>query len=176
LDELDPIRQLQHLLDDPGKLLEKISSIHSTLGSISPADPTTAVEASASFTLGTDEPIQETQRYNRALESLRGIQAQLHERVLPLAHATAQAHIDQLRDRARRDHASMNDCLEQVDQRLLDCLQQVREAQRKYTELTTLNQKLESLGAPLEPLPELLPSANSVLESRLDALRRQGKI
>jgi hypothetical protein len=179
VDELDPIQQLQHLLDDPGKLLEKISSIQSALGSIRPADSTTA-EKSAAPTLPADEikPIQDAsnRRYSRALETLRSIQTQLKERVLPLAQATAQAEIAQGRERAQRDHATMNDCLEQVDRRMLDCMARIRDSQRTYTALTTLNQKLVSLGAPMEPLPDLAPSPDSVIEARLDALRRQGKI
>lgn len=179
MDELDTIRQLQHLLDDPGKLLEKISGIRSALGSIRSAEPMAGKEA-ATPTLSAEPikpiPAAPNDRYSRALEALHAIQMQLRERVLPLAQATAQTEIEQLRERAKRDHATMSDYLEQIDRRMLHCLELIRDSQRNYTELISLNQKLVSLGSPMEPLPDFVPSQDSVIEARLDMLRRQGKI
>ncbi len=181
MDELDPIRQLQHLLNNPGKLLEKISRIQSALGSIRAPDSIPA-EESAAPTFAADEtrptPKAPTQRYSQALHTLRNMQAQLEERVVPLARAAAQAEGEQLRERARQGQITMNECLAQLDRRILACLDRFYDAQRKYADLTLLNQRLVSLGSAAEPLPDGAPleDATLIIETRLDALRQQGKV
>lgn len=181
MDERDPIRQLQRLLDDPGKLLEKISSIQSALDSIR-APEVMVAEESAAPALPADKsnstPKTPNRRYNRALQTLHDMQAQLEERVLPLARAAAQAEVEQLRERARRDQTAMNECLAQVDRRMLACLERIHESQRIYADLTALNQQLASLGSAARPLPELAPSQDptDIIKARLDALCHEGNI
>ena len=181
MDDLDPIRQLQHLLDDPGKLLEKITSIQSALGSIRAPDSTGA-EESAVPTSPTDQihPTAKApnRRYSRALQTLNEIKAQLEERLLPLGRALAQAEVEQLRERARQQRTAMNECLAQVDRRMLACLDRMHESMRRYANLTALNQRLVSLGSPAEPLPDFAPSENpiEIVQYRVDTLRRQEKI
>lgn len=181
MDDLDPIRQLQHLLDDPGKLLEKITSIQSALGSVRAADSTGAEESAVST--GPRDQIQPAlkspnRRYSRALQTLNEIKAQLEERLLPLGRALAQAEVEQLRERARQERTAMNECLAQVDRRMLACLDRMHESMRRYANLTALNQRLVSLGSPAEPLPDFAPSENpfEIVQYRVDTLRRQGKI
>jgi molecular chaperone GrpE (heat shock protein) len=181
VDDLDPIRQLQHLLDDPGKLLEKISSIQSALGSIRAPDSTRA-EESVAPTSPADKiqriPMAPNRRYSRALQTLNEIKAQLEERLLPLGRALAQAEVEQLRERARQERTTMNECLAQVDRRMLACLDRIHESMRSYSNLTVLNQKLATLDSAAEPLPDFVASEDpaEIIQGRLDALRRKGKI
>src|SRR5215510_14738723 len=86
--DLDPIKQLQNLLEDRGKVLEKISSIHSALGSLrtdsavtEPVSPPAITEQPQT----TANPFFENPIFSRLLQSLREMQAQIEERVRPLA-------------------------------------------------------------------------------------------
>ena len=80
MDDLDPIKQLQSLLDDRGKVLEKISGIHSALNSLK--SPTPGMPA-AFAPLADPNPnlAGEGPLYDRLLQALHDMQAQIEERV-----------------------------------------------------------------------------------------------
>lgn len=181
MEDLEPIRQLKQLLDDPGKLLEKISSIQSALGSICAPDAIGGEEPSARNPPADEvrlTPESRNQQYARAQQALDNMKAQIEERLLPLARAMSQAQIEQLRGQARLSQTTMNECLAQVDRRMLACLDRIHELMRKYTDLDVFNQKLAMLGSPTEPLPDFVPSEDptKIIQGRLDVLRRNGKI
>jgi hypothetical protein len=62
--DLDPIKQLQSLLDDRSKVLEKISSIHSVLGSLSRSESSTP-DPAAPVTEAAPQPSGDDQVYGR---------------------------------------------------------------------------------------------------------------
>ena len=173
----DPITQLQSFLDERGKMLEKISSIHSTLDSIrtdispSPSThPTQTLSAEA-------ESGAEDLHYRRLVQTLHDMQAQIEDRVRPAVRLVMEAQVDQLRDQTDQQMTALRDCLEQIDQSILHCMSAMDEYQRRCAGLDALNQNLIDLGATPEPLPEKI-SLDRIGESigaRLAGLRAKGR-
>jgi vacuolar-type H+-ATPase subunit I/STV1 len=179
---LDPIKQLQSLLDDRGKVLEKISGIHSALNSIK----TTATPPSASEVLPTTQAVAESnpspagndRSYDRLLRTLRDMQLQIEQRVLPLAQLTVQAEVESLREQSHKVQAALQDCLTRIDQGVLTCGERHQEYQRTHSDLAALNQRIAALGAAPESLPEGLVAQDfsDTINLRLEKLRLAGKL
>jgi DNA repair exonuclease SbcCD ATPase subunit len=179
VENLDPIKQLQSLIDDPDRLLEKISSIHSVLGSI--IKTTNAIAPAPQAALATEKKsmqIAEDRLYERLFQTLHDMQAQIEERVRPLAQQTIEIEVARLREMSKQDQTALLECLARIDQRILGCIERLGEYQKKHSELTRLNQRLASLGAEPQPLPDLWPAqhAGEMIRFRLEELRLQGKI
>jgi DNA repair exonuclease SbcCD ATPase subunit len=183
VENLDPIKQLQSLIDDPDRLLEKISSIHSVLGSI--IKTTNAIapapQAPPQAALATEKKsmqIAEDRLYERLFQTLHDMQAQIEERVRPLAQQTIEIEVARLREMSKQDQTALLECLARIDQCILGCIERLGEYQKKHSELTRLNQRLASLGAEPQPLPDLWPAqhAGEMIRFRLEELRLQGKI
>jgi hypothetical protein len=177
--DLDPIRQLQHLLDDPGKVLEKISSIQSALGAIKAPDParsTTAPPAPPGSSLKTVST-SEDHPFDRLLRMLHEMQAQIEERLRPLALQTVQAEAEYLRQQAEQAQSELNECLARIDRSIASCFERIDESRQRCAELTSLNERLAEVGAAVE-LPEYSYSQNpiEIIYSRLESLRREGKL
>ena len=175
----DPIKQLQSLFTDRSKLLETISSIHSALDSVkspSVASTTEVNEAAADPALtipNPDDPI-----YSRLVQALRDMQAQIDERIRPLAQELVQDEMVRLRGQSDDQQNALQECLARIDQSILDCLTRMDEYQCRCADLTTINNRLSELGAAPEPLPPEIPTDNlaDVIAARLDNLRREGKL
>ena len=180
--DADLIKQLQGLLDDPDKVLEKISSIHSALDSIktnfpqsaeaetmSTAVPESALRSGAS----PDEPI-----FGRLLQALRDMQAQIEERIQPIAQEMVRYEVARLRNQSEDHQNALKDCLAHIDQNILNCLARMDEYQRRCADLSMLNLRLADLGAAPEPLPPtiVLDSAADSIAARLEGLRLGSKI
>jgi TolA-binding protein len=183
VEDLDPIKQLQSLIDDRGKVLEKISSIHSALGSIinstssTPSAPQAPLEAMPS---GQDKSIQgaEDRLYDRLVQTLHDMQAQIEERVRPLAQQTVEVEIQRLREQSKQDQTALLECLARIDQSILSCIDRIGEYQSRHAELLKLNQRLAALGTDPQPLPDHWPAQNAgeMIHFRLEELRLKGKI
>lgn len=179
--DLDPIRQLQSLLEDRGKVLEKISSIHSALGSLktdSAAPEPESPPAIAGQPQTTANPFSDDRVYSRLLLALRDMQAQIEERVRPLAEQVVELEVARLREQSGHDQAALNACLGQIDQCILNCVGQLDEYQKKHAFLITLNERIAKLGATAEPLADSpsLDNFSNLLQARVEALRDQGKL
>jgi TolA-binding protein len=171
--DFDPIKQLQSLLEDRGKVLEKISSIHSALGSFTSAEAAAPeppqVEAA---------PVQSASRFSqdpvhgRLLQALGDMQAQIEQRVRPIAQQVVELEVARLRDQSDHDQAALKQCLARIDQCILTCVERLDEYQKKHALLITLNERLASLGASPEALPEQLIPMNlgDAVRLRLEAL------
>lgn len=173
--DLDPIKQLQSLLQDRGKVLEKISSIHSALGSLKRTD-SSALEpepppASAAPPQVTANPSSEDPVYGRLLQALRDMEWQIEERMQPIAQQVVELEVARLREQSDHDHATLRECLAQIDQCISTCVERIDEYQKKHAFLITLNERLASLGASPEALPEELKPINlgDAVRSRLEA-------
>jgi hypothetical protein len=175
--DIDPIKQLQSILDDRSKVLEKISSIHSLLGSLKPTE-SIAPEPAAPATGTTSEQNSAGIVYSRLQMALRDMQSQIEQRVQPMARQVVETEVARLREQSGHDQAALNESVAQIDQCILTCIGRIDEYQKRHKLLTTLNQRLTSLGATPEPMPEypLAPSLSDVIQSRLDALRHQAKL
>jgi hypothetical protein len=183
VEDLDPIKQLQSLIDDRGKVLEKISSIHSALGSIikttnsippAPQAPPQAVPAAEDKAT----QIAEDRLYDRLLQTLHDMQAQIEERVRPLAQQTVEIEVARLREMSKQDQTALLECLVRIDECILTCMERIGEYQRRHSELTRLNERLATLGTDPQPLPDYWPTQNAseMIQFRLEELRLKGKI
>ena len=106
-----------------------------------------------------------------------GMQAQIEERVRPLAQLTLQAEVAQLRDQFARDQAALKESLARIDQCIVSCTDRLDEYQRRYADLTILNERIASLGAAPEPLPENLAARDvkEIIDLRLQNLSLTAK-
>jgi len=174
--DIDPIKQLQSLLDDRSKVLERISSIHSVLGSLKPTEAS-APEPAAPLAVTTSEHTSADVVHGRLQRALRDMQTQIEQRVQPIARQLVESEVARLRQQSGHDHAALKECLAQIDQCILTCIDRMDEYQKRYNVLTGLNQRLASLGALPEPMAGYLlaPSLSDTIQSRLDLLRYQVK-
>jgi len=178
--DLDPIKQLQSLLDDRGKVLERISGIHSALNSLKSTGSTLAEPHPSAKTPPAVEaiPIAEDRLYDRLLNTLRDMQTQIEERVRPLAQEALYAEQARLREQSTQEHKALEDCLARMDQCILNCKDRINEYEKRHAELVRLNQRLATLGSEPEPLPEPLTAQNiaATISDRLGKLSLQGKL
>lgn len=156
----DPIKQLQSFLDERGGVLEKITSIHSTLGSLRgdlpssltlPSAPDASLDAAATVV---------DAHHRRLLQALQEMQTQIEQRVRPAAQLVMQNQVDQLRGQSDEKMAALRDCLGQIDRSVLQCLAGLDEYQNRYADLDTLNKNLSGLGASPEPIPAKISVEN----------------
>jgi hypothetical protein len=177
--DLDPIKQLQSLIDDRNKVLEKISGIHSALDSIIKTSNTIPPAREAPHAAANQSiQIPEDRLYDRLFQTLHDMQAQIEERVRPLAQQTIEIEVARLREMSKQDQNALLECLARIDQCMLSCTDLAAEYQKRHSELTRLNQRLAALGAEPKPLPDLWPTqdAAEMIRFRLEELRLQGKI
>lgn len=174
--DLDPIRQLQHLLDDPGKVLERISNIQSVIGSLKGREPAPSTSARPETPAS---PAQESEHsFERLLQMVRDLRAQIEERVRPLALQVLEAEVASLRRRATEEQSALQQCWERIDGSIASCFRCIDETRQSYTELTRLQTCLSEFGVVVDSLPDnACPgSPTEFILSRLEKLRRQGKI
>lgn len=169
----DPIRQLQHLLDDPRHLLERISRIQSVIGSVGEPAPPEGAPATAPTPLAADSP-----PFENLLRMLRDMQAQIDQRIRPLALQAMHTEAERLRQLAKQEQTALDQHLEQIDRALIECVARIDESQKIHRELAALNGRLEQLGAEPEPLDHPFSShgASGFLQRRVQELDRQGKL
>jgi hypothetical protein len=175
VEDRDPIKQLQHLLDDPGKGLEKISRIQSALGSI-----TSSAEKPPSGTRAAENSLAQTDGdpYSGLLENVRELRLQIEERLRPLAEQAVQAEVERLSERLKQEQRALGECLGRIDENLLACVERIQESQKKLADLSSLKIRLEELGASPASLPEFSTAQDpgEIISARLEILRRTGKL
>lgn len=181
MEDRDPIKQLQRLLDDPGKVLERISRIQSALGSIHPPSSTAAPDTPVASLPPTETVaiLKVADRpYDNLLQMLRDMQAQIEECIRPLALLTVQAEVERLREQVRQERAALEKCVEQIDRSLEFCLHRIDDSRSIYADLIALTGRLTELGAATETLPEFSTSQDpcEIIHSRIERLREKGKI
>jgi hypothetical protein len=164
-----------------GKVLEKISGIHSALNSIKNSPPVVTAAAhpmGAAIVEPQLNPVNEDRAYDRLSQTLRDVQSQIEERVRPLAQQTVQLEVERLRGQSEQDQIALKDCLVRIDQSVLACAERIREYRRRYADLMILNERVTALGAPPEPLPEDLVAQDisETISRRLERLRLAGKV
>lgn len=176
----DPIKQLQRLLEDRDQVLEKISSIHSALGSLkadSAAPELVSPPAPIAQPHKTATPHFEPHNYSRLLQCLSDVQAQIEERVRPLAQQVVDNEVRRLREQTSHQQASLRDCLAQIDQCIVNCIAQIEAYRNQQTILGNLNERIAQLGATPEPMPSSLSLENfpAAILARVDELRNRGR-
>ncbi len=122
--------------------------------------------------------MKEEQTYERLLQALHDMQAQIEERVRPVAEQVVQAEVRRLRDLSEQHRTALQNSLAQIDENILNCRSQVDQYRQRRSDLATLNERLGKLGVDPAPVPELLPESNlaEIIRARVEGLRTEGKI
>ena len=180
--EPQPIEQLHNLLCERGKVTEKITGVKTALGTIRRS----LSAALAQQYMHTAQPgieiredlMKEEQTYERLLQALHDMQAQIEERVRPIAEQVIQAEVERLRDLSERHRSALQDSIAHIDENILNCRSHIDQYQQRRSDLAALNERLTKLGANPAPIPDFLPEANlgDIIRSRVDGLRTEGKI
>jgi len=170
----DPIKQLQSFLTERGEVLEKITSIHSTLSSLR-GDPSSSLAPCSASNTAVDVTgtVLDT-HYQRLLQMLQEMQAHIEQRVRPAVQLVVQQQVEHLRGQSDEKMAALHDCLGQIDRSVLQCLAGLDEYQKRFADLDTLNKNLAGLGASREPLPEKISiqRLSDTISARLASLGR----
>ena len=175
MEDQDLIKQLQSLLTDRSKVLERVSSIHAMLDSIKAPIAGAANSESIAETAAV-VPAPNEQPYDRLLHIVRDMQSQIENQVRPLAQQAIAFEVERLRERAGIDQRDLSACVEQIDRCISACVQRAHEYRREHAELTLFNARLTALGAAPEPLPECVSKITDIIDARLEWLRVQQKI
>ena len=122
--------------------------------------------------------MREEQTYERLLRVLHDVQAQIEERVRPVAEQVVQVEVERLQSLLMHQKSILNDCLALIDQTILDCRIQMEEYRQTRSALLVLNQRLADLGAEPVAAPDHFPTENlgDLILARLEGLRSEGKI
>jgi hypothetical protein len=122
--------------------------------------------------------MREEQTYERLLRVLHDMQAQIEERVRPVAEQVVQVEVERLQSLSMHQKSILNDCLALIDQTILDCRIQMEEYRQTRSALLLLNQRLAHLGAEPVAAPDHFPTENlgDLILARLEGLRSEGKI
>ncbi len=122
--------------------------------------------------------MREEQTYERLLRVLHDMQAQIEERVRPVAEQVVQVEVERLQSLSMHQKSILNDCLALIDQTILDCRIQMEEYRQTRSALLVLNQRLADLGAEPVAAPDHFPTENlgDLILARLEGLRSERKI
>ncbi len=120
----------------------------------------------------------EEQTYERLLRVLHDVQAQIEERVRPVAEQVVQVEVERRQSLLMHQKSILNDCLALIDQTILDCRIQMEEYRQTRSALLVLNQRLADLGAEPVAAPDHFPTENlgDLILARLEGLRSERKI
>lgn len=122
--------------------------------------------------------MREEHTYERLLQSLKDMQAQIEDRVRPVAAQVVQAEVDRLRALSERQRNVLNDCLAHIDESILSCRDRFKEYLQTRADLIALNERLATLGADPAQVPDDVPlrDLNDIIAARVNGLRMEGKI
>ena len=180
--EPQPIEQLYNALCERGRVAEKITTVKIALGtirrSLSTALAHQYVHATQPAIEIREDLMKEEQTYERLLQALHDMQAQIEERVRPIAEQVVQAEVERLRELSERHRSALQDSLAHIDENILNCRSHIDQYLQKRSDLTALNERLAKLGADAAPIPDFLPESNlgDIIRTRVDGLRTEGKI
>ena len=122
--------------------------------------------------------MKEEQSYERLLQALQDMKAEIAKQIRPVEEQIIQANVDHLRQTFNQESRRLSKCLEEIDNNILACRQYLQDYERIRSSLHALNGKLCQLGADAIQVPDGLPSADlgDTVGRRIDHLRSQGKI
>jgi len=122
--------------------------------------------------------MKEEQSYERLLQALQDMKAEIAKQIRPVEDQIIQANVDHLRQTFNQEGRRLNKCLEEIDDNILACRQYLQDYERIRSSLHALNEKLSQLGTEAIEVPEGLPSADlgDIVRQRIEHLRSLGKI
>jgi hypothetical protein len=179
-----PIEQLARLLAEQERMEENIRDTESALALIKRRISESLVHQFVAtceeriMRPDAEELMREEKTYERLLQALVDMKAEINKQIRPIEEQIIQANLDHLRQNFERERQRLGECLEEVDKNLLECRRQMEEYERIAGHLHSLNSRISRLGG--EPLlvPDSLPSSDlsEVVRGRLEELRSQGRL
>ncbi len=177
-----PVERLVKLLQDETRIDEKIRDAQAAI---------TLVRKRVSETLAQhyistretriqvpEDLMKEEQSYERLLQALQDMKAEITKQIRPVEEQIIQANVDHLRETFNQESRRLTKCLEEMDENILACRQYLHDYERIRSGLHALNEKLSQLGADGIQVPESLSSSDlgEIVRQRIDYLKSQGKI
>jgi hypothetical protein len=125
-----------------------------------------------------EDLMKEENSYERLLQALFDMKIAIAKQIRPVEEQIIQANIDYLKEMFDHEHSKLSECLDGIDQKLMDCHLRMEEYQQVCSSLHILNERLSRLGAESLPISNSLPTADlgEIIRRRLEHLRYQGKI
>ncbi len=178
----DAFEELQNLFREQSTVTERIGEVQASLSDDRKKNSAFLAQrfiarSSEKIDFG-EEHMREEQTYERLLQALRDLQAEIEERVRPVAEQVIHAEVERLRGLSEQRRSRLGQCLASIDESILGCRAQLMEYNESHADLTLLNEKLSKLGAEPASVPDCLPTASlaDLIVSRIEDLRSQGKI
>lgn len=180
--EREPIEQLHNLLHERVKVADKIVTVESSLDDIR-KNLSTSLAQQCLNDAGPgvqirEDLMKEEQTYERLLQALEDMKAQLEERVRPVAEQVVQAEVERLLGLSEAHQNALTECLTQIDQNILSCRAQMNAYRQRRSDLLQVSQRLAKLGAAPVPIPAEISEATfgDVIRARVEGLSAEGKI
>ena len=133
----------------------------------------------------TEEAFMKTEQgYDRLMQALldmkKNFEDQIHsfeDQMHSLSEHIVRANVDDLRHVFEQKKAALMECVKGVDQKIFDCVAEIEEYKRMYSDLRALKEKLHELGADSIQMPELIPTGNlgGMIEARIQQLGAEGR-
>ncbi len=121
-------------------------------------------------------PREET--YERILQALLDMKDEIQTQIRPLEDQIVQARIEDLKEVFEQQNNRLSDCLDSLDQKILDCRMHIEDYKRIYTDLVALNDRLSRRGAEAPPISNSLPITDigDIIRQRIEDLKLQGRL
>ena len=122
--------------------------------------------------------MEREETYERLLQALIDMKNEIQTRIRPLEDQIVQANVEYLKEVFEHQNNRLGDCLDAIDQKILDCRLHIEDYKRIYSDLDALNDRLSRLSAEAPPISNSLPSTEigDIVRQRIEHLRFQGKL
>lgn len=122
--------------------------------------------------------MEREETYERLLQALLDMKNEIQTRIRPLEDQIVQANVEYLKEVFEHQNNLLGDCLNSIDQKILDCRNHIEDYKRIYSDLSTLNDRLARLGAEAPAISNSLPSTDigDMVRQRIEQLKFQGRL
>ncbi len=183
------VEKLAKLLADEGRLDQKIRDTEVALSHIKKQISQSLVQRYVTlvqrYVTISEEKIEmpedlmkQEQSYERLLHALQDMKSEIVKQIRPVEEQIIQSSLNHLRQSFEHETGRLGKCLEEIDQKLLDCRKYLEEYERVRSTLHGLNEELSRFGADSLPVADHLPTHDlgEIIRHRIEHLRSQGKI
>jgi len=178
----ESIEELARLLTEEKRLDEKLQETRADLSTVKKKVSESLVTP---YIHKMDGPVpideslvQKEQSFARLLQALLDMKREIQTRIRLLEEEIVQVNVKNLKEMYENQKKKFGDCLNTIDQTILDCGELVKNSKKMHSELINLNEKLSHLGA--NPLPiQNSPRDGDIgelIRQRIEHLRLQGKL
>lgn len=179
---MEPVEELARLLTEHKRVDEKLEETQASLAGIRREISHSLAHSSLDRENGpvaVDEGlVRKEQTFERLLQALLDMKTEIEEKIRPLEDEIVQANIKSLLEIHASQRNRLENCLNAIDQALLDSRPQVEKSKELYDDLNLLNEKLARLGTEPRTISNNLGGGEfeKVLRERIEHLRLQGKL